>query len=148
MSEVWIRSSQRSQIPKICKGPRRLRAALMAAKQRARERQGVFDVPAPPASPRLVEGVDVRSPEFLQTWAWKRIRYQALKAAKGRCECCGASPQDGARLNVDHIQPRRKRPDLALDPYNLQVLCGDCNAGKGNWDASDWRYSSTIPDEG
>jgi 5-methylcytosine-specific restriction endonuclease McrA len=67
------------------------------------------------------------------------LRYKALRMASGRCECCGASPADGIRLNVDHIQPRKRRPDLALDPWNLQVLCDDCNAGKGNWDESDWR---------
>lgn len=30
-------------------------------------------------------------------------------------------------------------PDLALSMDNLQVLCGDCNHGKGNWDVTDWR---------
>ncbi len=95
--------------------------------------------PAVKAKPVIVEGVDVQSPAFLKTYAWRRIRYAALKQANGRCECCGASPKTGARLNVDHIKPRKLRPDLALDPYNLQVLCDDCNAGKGNRDQSDWR---------
>ena len=120
---------------------RRTLECLAAAKARARERESYFaSLPkAPPPGPRMVEGVDVRSSEFLQTYAWRTLRYKALKAVNGRCECCGASPQNGARLNVDHIQPRKRRPDLALDPYNLQVLCDDCNAGKGNWDQSDWR---------
>lgn len=87
----------------------------------------------------LVEGVDVRSPEFLRTYAWRQLRYRAIREGGTRCECCGAGPRDGVRLNVDHIQPRKLRPDLALDPWNLQILCEDCNAGKGNHDQTDFR---------
>lgn len=56
-----------------------------------------------------------------------------------RCVCCGASPETGAVMHVDHIKPRRKFPQLALDPDNLQVLCEECNHGKGSWDETDWR---------
>jgi 5-methylcytosine-specific restriction endonuclease McrA len=42
-------------------------------------------------------------------------------------------------MMVDHIVPRSKRPDLALDISNLQTLCGRCNRGKGSWDQTDWR---------
>jgi hypothetical protein len=50
-------------------------------------------------------------------------------------------PQDkpGTVINVDHIEPRKKRPDLALVLENLQVLCHECNHGKSNWDTTDWR---------
>ena len=48
-------------------------------------------------------------------------------------------------LNVDHIKPRFLFPDLALRLDNLQVLCGDCNEGKGNWDMTDWRQIKEIP---
>ena len=70
---------------------------------------------------------------------WARIRMVALKAADGRCQCCGRSRKDGVVLNVDHIKPRKTHPEIALDPNNLQVLCGLCNKGKGNWDSTDWR---------
>lgn len=81
----------------------------------------------------------VRDDGFYKTRAWREMRMVALKAAGGRCACCGASAKDGARLHVDHIKPRYKRPDLSLDPSNLQVLCEDCNLGKGAWDDTDWR---------
>jgi X-X-X-Leu-X-X-Gly heptad repeat protein len=42
-------------------------------------------------------------------------------------------------LHVDHIKPRSLYPARALDPENLQVLCRDCNLGKSNKDATDWR---------
>lgn len=56
-----------------------------------------------------------------------------------RCQCCGATPATGAVMNVDHIKPRKIFPELALDPDNLQILCDECNHGKGNWDMTDWR---------
>jgi len=76
---------------------------------------------------------------FLESYEWRRVRMQALKSYGARCQCCGVTPADGARMNVDHIKPRKLFPELALDVSNLQVLCHDCNHGKGNWDMTDWR---------
>lgn len=86
-----------------------------------------------------VEDKFVRSDEFLESFEWRRIRMSALKKYGNRCQCCGDSPSNGAIMNVDHIQPRKLAPRLALDLGNLQVLCHACNHGKGNWDQSDWR---------
>ena len=82
---------------------------------------------------------DVNSDGFLRSFAWRQVRMQALIKHGRRCLCCGASPSTGATMNVDHIKPRKLFPELALDVDNLQVLCHDCNHGKGNWDQTDWR---------
>lgn len=79
------------------------------------------------------------SDAFLLSYEWRRLRMEVIKERGARCECCGASPKDGIVINVDHIKPRRKYPELALTKANLQVLCGVCNHGKGNWDETDWR---------
>lgn len=42
-------------------------------------------------------------------------------------------------MQVDHIQPLSKYPELALVEDNLQVLCKDCNMGKSNQYADDFR---------
>ena len=76
---------------------------------------------------------------FLASRAWLDVRYQALKLHGAVCQCCGASRADGARIHVDHIKPRSLHPELALSVDNLQVLCGNCNLGKGNRDETDWR---------
>lgn len=89
--------------------------------------------------PVRVAGVDVTSSSFLDTYEWRKVRMQALKKYGPKCMCCGATPQTGAVMNVDHIKPRKLFPNLALDINNLQVLCHDCNHGKGNWDHTDWR---------
>jgi 5-methylcytosine-specific restriction endonuclease McrA len=89
--------------------------------------------------PVVVAGVDVASDAFLSTFQWRKVRMEALKKYGPRCQCCGATPATGAVMNVDHIKPRKKWPSLALDVNNLQILCHDCNHGKGNWDDTDWR---------
>lgn len=81
----------------------------------------------------------VAQPEFLESFAWRKVRMEALLKYGPKCMCCGATPKTGAVMNVDHIKPRRTHPELALDLDNLQILCGDCNHGKGNWDTTDWR---------
>lgn len=97
----------------------------------------------PNALPRVTPSV--ASDAFLSTYEWRRLRMQALKKYGARCQCCGATPAAGAVMNVDHIKPRRIFPDLALDIENLQVLCHECNHGKGNWDMTDWRGEVAEP---
>jgi hypothetical protein len=95
------------------------------------------DLAANPEAPS--RNLSVNTDEFLASYEWKRVRMQVLKRDGAKCRCCGATPATGAVMNVDHIKPRRDFPEMALDPNNLQVLCGDCNHGKGNWDTTDWR---------
>lgn len=84
-------------------------------------------------------GIDPCSDKFLESYEWRVVRMKALKLHGARCQCCGQSPKDGIVLNVDHIKPRKTHPELALSVENLQVLCHECNHGKGNWDDTDWR---------
>jgi len=84
-------------------------------------------------------GPSVASNAFLASYEWRKVRMQALKKYGPRCMCCGATPATGAIMNVDHIKPRKLFPELALDVNNLQILCHNCNHGKGNWDQTDWR---------
>lgn len=76
---------------------------------------------------------------FYETDAWRKVRYEALKLHGGSCQCCGRKPQECGPLHVDHIKPRSRYPHLELELSNLQVLCKDCNFGKGAWDQTDWR---------
>jgi 5-methylcytosine-specific restriction endonuclease McrA len=79
-----------------------------------------------------------REEAFYKSSSWRTLRYLALRNCNGCCQCCGA-PGNEVRLHVDHIIPRYKAPHLSLDINNLQVLCEDCNIGKGAHDSSDWR---------
>lgn len=81
----------------------------------------------------------VASTSFLNSYEWRKLRMEALIKYGRKCVCCGATPDSGAVMNVDHIKPRKTHPELALDLNNLQILCSECNHGKGNWDNTDWR---------
>ena len=79
---------------------------------------------------------------FYRSYQWRKLRVEALEANRARygmlaCECCGMI--DAAPFHVDHIYPRSTHPELALDPDNLQVLCDDCNIGKGTDFTTNWR---------
>ena len=58
-----------------------------------------------------------------------KLRFDILERDKYTCQSCGATPQDGASLEIDHILPFSKGG--SDDPSNLQVLCRECNVGKG-----------------
>ncbi|WP_020469699.1 HNH endonuclease [Zavarzinella formosa] len=81
----------------------------------------------------------VETDEFLISYAWRKLRYEALKKHGAQCSLCGRGRKHGVVVHVDHIKPRRLYPELALVLDNLQPLCEDCNHGKGNWDETDWR---------
>ena len=71
--------------------------------------------------------------------SWRSLRFQVLRDRGAKCELCGQGRSATVSLHVDHIKPRSKYPHLALEYSNLQVLCSDCNLGKGNRDETDFR---------
>ena len=84
-----------------------------------------------------------QSEDFLSSWEWTTLRYKVLQKHGRRCMCCGASPDDRKTvICVDHIKPRHTHPHLSLEENNLQVLCHDCNKGKGAWDETDFRHEA------
>lgn len=82
---------------------------------------------------------------FYKSGEWRDLRYRALKKTNGSCQCCGNRGDTTNPLHVDHIKPRSKFPHLALVLDNLQVLCKNCNLGKGSKDATDWRFVPSKP---
>lgn len=81
---------------------------------------------------------------FYKSWEWKKLRFEILKFYGRRCMCCGAAPEDGKVIVVDHIKPVKKFWALRLDFNNCQVLCNDCNMGKSGDDETDFR--EPLPD--
>lgn len=83
-----------------------------------------------------------KSNDFYLSGAWRVLRYEVLKKYGNSCMSCGISCR-GKQLHIDHIKPRAVFPELSLDINNLQVLCADCNIGKGAWDMTDFREKET-----
>lgn len=83
--------------------------------------------------------------EFYASWEWQTLRKKALNQHGAICQCCGAVP--GGKtiagipvvIHVDHIKPLSRYWHLRLEPDNLQILCAECNKGKGAWDETDHR---------
>ncbi len=77
---------------------------------------------------------------FYSSREWLELRYRVLRVYQAKCMCCGRTPHEhGIVVNVDHIKPRSKYPELELDFYNMQVLCRACNCGKSNIDNTNWK---------
>ena len=110
---------------------------IEAAKKKKHEKKQRKKIRA--AERKAAKVGDVNSKGFLESYAWRKLRMKVLKAYGARCQCCGRSRSNNVEIHVDHIKPRRKYPELALEFSNLQVLCHECNHGKGNWDETDWR---------
>jgi 5-methylcytosine-specific restriction endonuclease McrA len=60
---------------------------------------------------------------FYHSPAWRALRQQALARGHWRCAICGVSVARPGQARVDHIQPVRTHPHLALSLANLRVLC-------------------------
>lgn len=71
-----------------------------------------------------------KHPEIeLNNSGWGRIRHEMI-ASHRYCSMCGLTPDDGIKLDIDHIIPRSHGG--TNEKSNLQVLCHKCNRGKGN----------------
>lgn len=115
--------------------------------------------PTPKKSEKKTEktaqgGSEARRGQFYKSWDWRTLRMEVIKERGRRCECCGATPADmdmsgkPVKICVDHIKPLARYWHLRLDKANLQILCDECNQGKGAWDETDWRAANDdeVPD--
>jgi 5-methylcytosine-specific restriction endonuclease McrA len=68
---------------------------------------------------------------FYASSEWRLVREQVIQEQGRVCQECRSRITDDFDLTVDHIKPRSKFPELALDKSNLQVLCRRCNSAKG-----------------
>lgn len=110
--------------------------------------------PSNPKIARRIKGKAVAATmqqrdDFYRSWEWKRVRMDALLKYGPVCMCCGArrgdkTPQgDDVRIVVDHVRPIAKYWERRLDPTNLQILCDECNMGKGSRLETDFRPVTT-----
>lgn len=105
-------------------------------------------------SKRKTGGSKADREAFYRSWDWRTLRMEVLQKYGRTCMCCGARPTDKdmagkpVRIVVDHIYPLSTHWELRLVRSNLQVLCDECNQGKGSWDKTDYRPFHDETDEG
>lgn len=68
---------------------------------------------------------------FLKTARWRRVRDRKLTRSP-LCEPCLRKdpPRRTVASQVDHVIPRRRRPDLVFEMANLESVCTRCHARK------------------
>ena len=69
--------------------------------------------------------------KFYQSRDWRLMREYVLQNEPLCRECKRRGIIKLAKI-VDHIIDMKDKPELALDPHNLQPLCDDCHNIKGN----------------
>ena len=79
-----------------------------------------------------IDGLPQPSGVTYQKWCYKNIEHISSEAAKYR-EPVAEKPRAVKRVKKTHVATD------ALEITNLQILCHECNHGKGNWDQTDWR---------
>lgn len=86
-----------------------------------------------------------RSDDLYHSYRWTRLS-RTFRAAHPLCAECARNGRLKAAEVVDHIVPFPVCRDF-FDDSNLQSLCGDCNAAKGNRDKAviaEWRRTHSC----
>lgn len=97
-----------------------------------------------PRKPQVKRLTKAEFDAFYRTKEWRQLRFKALLKYGRACMCCNATNKP---LHVDHVKPRSKYPELELELSNLQILCEDCNMGKGGWSEADFRETEDAPND-
>ena len=83
---------------------------------------------------------ELKQMDMYRSPRWRKLRVEVLTVYGAECMMCGRNRKEhGVVVHVDHIIPVSRQPRKAFHFSNLQVLCEDCNLGKSNYYADDWR---------
>lgn len=80
-------------------------------------------------------------PNLSKDKRWIELRARVLAAYGEVCMRCASTE----RIQVDHIKPKYRYPELVFEFSNLQVLCWDCNKSKSFFHETDYRKPEPRP---
>lgn len=75
---------------------------------------------------------------------WNHLRNLIIKIYGPYCMRCRTLPADKKKVHGDHIIPKSRDKSKRLDPYNIQVLCEECNCSIKHLDTKDYRDEGHI----
>lgn len=92
---------------------------------------------------------DERNPEekkFFNSTRWKKLRKIIISRDGGHCQRCliKYSRIESRNLEIHHIKPRSKYPELRFEESNLITLCKSCNTHIGTREELDFDWK--VPD--
>ncbi|QHE63105.1 HNH endonuclease [Rossellomorea vietnamensis] len=80
----------------------------------------------------------------LTTRRWRKLRLNIIKRDNYHCQRCfikyGVINSEGNQLQVHHIKPRIKYPELVFEETNCVTLCKRCNLELGTKEHLDFDY--------
>ena len=91
-------------------------------------------------SPNWKGGITVLYRGIRRSAEYQRVRRKALERDDFQCVWC--NKKEG-RLDVDHIKPLSKFPNLIYDLDNLRTLCFDCHRKTDTYGVNKSKYSVT-----
>lgn len=77
---------------------------------------------------------------------WRKLRTQIMRRDKGYCQRCFCKYNtiNTEDLQVHHIKPRTKYPELIYEPTNLITICGTCNKQLGVSEELDFEFNQDM----
>lgn len=85
---------------------------------------------------------------FYSSPVWRKLRLQIIVRDFKCCRRCAAMKNnlitisDTEDLEVHHIKPRSKYPELELEPTNLVTICKVCNLQLGTKTTLDFEFEA------
>ena len=96
------------------------------------QRVSMADVPTGYLGPETDEEMEIGPDQTPREPFSKSRRFAIMKRDGYRCQLCGKSQEDGAKLHIDHRIALAKGG--SNEDENLWTLCLECNLGKSDSD--------------
>jgi 5-methylcytosine-specific restriction endonuclease McrA len=85
------------------------------------------------------------SVKLMNTTRWRKLRKRILERDDFHCQRCFIKYKilTKTNLEVHHIKPRHKYPELVYDETNLVTICKTCNLQIGTEETLDFEFTPT-----
>jgi hypothetical protein len=92
---------------------------------------------------KLKNEYDAEATVFYKSAKWRKFRLTIIKRDNAHCQRCLIKYNviTTSSLEVHHIKPRSKYPELAFEKTNTICLCKTCNTQLGVQEHLDFKFS-------